>query len=99
MTVLQDVYLRTSVVLEEEEIASLQETGVLPIEVLRRGVSVQAEGGHYIPADASWSGDDVNIALEEGFSFTAFTDEEQDDEPQLDESEPELDDDSSGEDD
>lgn len=85
MTILQDIYMRSQVVLEEEEIASLQETGVLPIEVLRRGVSVVAEGGHYIPADASWSGDDVNITLEEGFTFTAFTDEEQEDEPVIEE--------------
>jgi len=99
MTVLQDIYMRSQVVLEEEEIASLQETGVLPIEVLRRGVSVSAEGGHYIPADASWSGDDVNIALEEGFTFTAFTDEEQEDEPVIEEPEAETDDDTVGEDD
>lgn len=99
MTILQDLYLRSQVVLEEEEIASLQETGVLPIEVLRRGVSVAAEGGHYIPADASWSGDDVNITLEEGFTFTAFTDEEQEDEPVLDEPDPEADDTDGGDDD
>lgn len=99
MTVLQDIYMRSQVVLEEEEIASLQETGVLPIEVLRRGVSVVAEGGHYIPADASWSGDDINIALEEGFTFTAFTDEEQEDEPVIEEPEAETDDDTVGEDD
>lgn len=99
MTVLQDIYMRSQVVLEEEEIASLQETGVLPIEVLRRGVSVVAEGGHYIPADASWSGDDINIALEEGFTFTAFTDEEQEDEPVIEEPETETDDETVGDDD
>ena len=88
MTVLQDVYLRCELVLEEEEIAALQETRILPAEVLARGVSVQAEGGHYIPADHSWTGDDVTVAVEEGFVFTAFVDdepEEQDPEEKLEE--------------
>lgn len=76
MSVLQDLYVRCQVALEDEEVPLFQETAVLPDDVLRRGVVVVADGGHYVPADSSWTSEDVTFSFENDFTFTAFEEEE-----------------------
>lgn len=79
MSVLQTLCLSVQVAMEEEEHQLFQETRVLTDEVVQRGVSVLADGGHFVPADAGWTGEDINICLEDSFVFRAFVDEEEDD--------------------
>jgi len=66
--------------MEEEEHQLFQETRVLTDEVVQRGVSVLADGGHFVPADAGWTGEDINICLEDSFVFKAFVDDEEEEE-------------------
>lgn len=79
MSVLQTLCLSVQVAMEEEEHQLFQETRVLTDEVVQRGVSVLADGGHFVPADAGWTGEDINICLEDSFVFRAFVDEEDED--------------------
>lgn len=78
MSVLQTLCLSVQVAMEEEEHQLFQETRVLTDEVVQRGVSVLADGGHFVPADAGWTGEDINICLEDSFVFKAFVDDEDD---------------------
>lgn len=77
MSVLQTLCLSVQVAMEEEEHQLFQETRVLTDEVVQRGVSVLADGGHFVPADAGWTGEDINICLEDSFVFKAFVDDEE----------------------
>jgi len=80
MSVLQTLCLSVQVAMEEEEHQLFQETRVLTDEVVQRGVSVLADGGHFVPADAGWTGEDINICLEDSFVFKAFVDDEEEEE-------------------
>ena len=76
MSVIQKVYLESIVAMEPEEAQAFEETRVLPTTVLERGITVSSNGAHFIAAEHSWTGDDINFQLEDTLTLTAsFIDE------------------------
>ena len=71
MTVLQTVFLEALVVMEPEEAARFEESRVLPSSVFEAGISVKPNGHHYVPAEQSWTGDDINFSLDDEIILTA----------------------------
>ena len=83
MTVIQKVYLEGIVSMEADEAQAFEETRVLPNSVLERGVTVSANGAHFIAAANSWSGDDINFQLEDALTLSASFVEEAEAEDEL----------------
>jgi len=83
MSILQDVMLQAAIVLEDEEISTFQETGVITTTMLNRGIVLQAEAGHHVPAHASWTGGDVVVTLEDNVTLYAEIPESESEEAEM----------------
>lgn len=69
MSIMQDVMLKAAIVLEDEEIATFQETRVVTNAMINRGIVLQAEGGHFVPQEASWTGELIDVTLEDSVTL------------------------------
>lgn len=99
MSILQSLCLEVIVPFEPEEMQRFEESRILPGSVFETGVVVKPNGNHYVPANASWTGDDVPVSIDDEYVLTAIfrdEDESDDEEPESEEdSEPDTDDDDS----
>lgn len=95
MSVIQKVYLEGLVSMEAEEAQAFEETRVLPTAVIERGITIAANGAHFIAAEHSWTGDDINFQLEDTLTLRAsFIEEAESEEEPEEESDDETEDDS-----
>jgi len=88
MAKLQEIYLLGTVSMEPAELQAFQETRQLPTAVFERGVTFESNAKHFVPANASETGEDMWFGLEETLTLTASFIEEaeaEDEEPEDDE--------------
>ena len=98
MTVLQTVLLEAQIPLEPEEATKFEQTRVLPSSVFEAGVLFKPNGRHHVPAEESWTGEDVNFTLEDEVILSSVW-EDSADETEAETEEPEEESESMGDDD